>query len=105
MDGGSIDDESVALDGLAGGEVDEELVVLRVDSVVAVDTAVLDALEGADGAVIDGDVPGIQLLEPLVVLALGGSLASRGVGAVHESDDVGVLSVGLEDTSEDIGDI
>lgn len=85
--------EGGALDGRALGEVDAEEVVLgharqaRVGVPVGV-VAVLQAVDGRDRAVLDGDVVQRQVLLPLRVGRRRGGAALRRVGAVDEGDDV-----------------
>lgn len=85
--------EGGALDGLALGEVDAEEVVLgharqaRVGVLVGV-VAVLQAVDGRDRAVLDGDVVQRQVLLPLRVGRRRGGAALGRVGAVDEGDDV-----------------
>jgi hypothetical protein len=95
LNGRGVDNQSTTLNGITLSEVDEELVKLLVGSLVLVGLAILCALNTGDGAVINFDVPRIELLFPAVVLASSGDLTGRRVGSIDKGDDIGVESVGL----------
>ena len=103
LNGREVGDESAAGDRLALGEVHAELVELLGGGPVL--ATILDTLDRRDGAVLNLDVPGLELLLPALVLGSGRGLALRGLGAVHKGDNVGELGVGLEDTAESVGDV
>ena len=63
--GREVNEESITLDGLAFSELQEELVILCVRSIIPVLSTILDTLERGDRAVIDGDVPSLELLPPV----------------------------------------
>ena len=104
LNGGSIDDESTALDGVTLREVHKELVELKVGSLVLVGLTVLGALNAGDGTVVNLDVPCLELLLPACVLGLSSGLALGGIGSVHKCDDIRVEGVGLKNAAKDIGD-
>lgn len=99
---GVVSDESVALDGLALGEVYEELVELAA-LVVLVGFAVLDALDLSDGAVVESNVVRFHDFFPVGVGLGQNSLLLGGVGAIQEGNDVVVQgSVHLKGAANNI---
>lgn len=100
-----IDHDGVTLNWLTGSEVNQELVELSVGVLLAVLAAILQTLNGGDGAVVDGGVPPSELLLPIRDLGGGASLALRGLSSVDECDDIVILSVSLEHVGQLVGDI
>lgn len=79
-----------------------ELVKLHIGGLVLVRLAILKALNGGNGAVLDLDVPSIELLLPICVCRSGLGLSLRGLGAVDERDDVGELGVHLQHAAKHV---
>jgi len=90
-----VGDEGTALNRLTLGEMDQELVELSVRGPVPVGGAILDTLDALNRAVLDLDVPGLELLFPALVLSGGSSLALGVLGSVDKGNDVGEQGVGL----------
>lgn len=105
LNSGEVDDDGIAVDGLASGEVQTELVELLVGVLVAVLAAVLKTLNRGDGTVVNGGVPGGKLLLPVGNLGSGAGFAISGLRAVDEGDDIIVQSVSLQDVGQHVGDI
>lgn len=97
---GVAQEEGGALDGLALAEADGEEVFLGrggEGGVVGRVAAVLEAGDGRDGAVVDGDVVEVEVLLELGVLGLRLGAGGGGVGAVCKGDDVRVEGQNLAD--------
>lgn len=99
---GVVGDESVAVDGVTLGEVQAEDIMLTALGIL-VFLAVLDALDAADGAVVQTDVVGLDDLLPVRVVLGQDLLLSVGLCAVQEGNDVAVQgAVDLEHTADDV---
>lgn len=103
LDGRKIGNESVALDRLAVSEIDDKFVELQIGGLVLMNLAVPRVFNASDGAVLDLDVPCIQLLLPALVLGRCSSFAFGGLGTVDKGNYVTEQGVDFHYTVEYIG--
>lgn len=100
-----VNEECIALDGVALGEVDIELVELHVLGLVLVLATILKTFERSDYAVVDGDVPGRELLVPVCRLGFSTSLTLGCAGAIGECNNITVQCVDFQDGTKHTGDV